>query len=101
MGEPAKAGPCVTDNGNFLIDVDFGVIADPVSLHRDLKLLAGVVETGLFINMAEKGALSPSPSRARGSEELTSACNSMIVGGAAYFGLEDGTVSTIAKPNGQ
>jgi ribose 5-phosphate isomerase len=56
MGEPAKAGPCVTDNGNFLIDVDFGTIADPEGLHKEIKLLAGVVETGLFINMAEKGS---------------------------------------------
>jgi hypothetical protein len=59
MGEPAKAGPCVTDNGNFLVDVDFGTIADPEGLHKEIKLLAGVVETGLFINMAEKGSTTP------------------------------------------
>lgn len=55
MGEPAKAGPCITDNGNFIVDVDFGTITNPANLHVQLKLLTGVVETGLFIDMAEKG----------------------------------------------
>ncbi len=48
------SGPYVTDNGNFILDVDFGVIRDPRSLDVDLKRIPGVVETGLFIGMAEK-----------------------------------------------
>ena len=48
------SGPYVTDNGNFILDVDFGVIRDPRSLDVDLKRIPGVFETGLFIGMAEK-----------------------------------------------
>jgi ribose 5-phosphate isomerase A len=45
--------PFITDNGNYIYDLGLGRIADPPGLHRALKLLAGVVETGLFIGMAE------------------------------------------------
>jgi ribose 5-phosphate isomerase A len=68
----SKAGPVVSDNGNFIIDVNFGVIADPVSLATDLKQLTGVVDTGLFVNLAQK----------------------------AYFGQADGTVVTRELPRG-
>ena len=54
QGGSAKAGPVVTDNNNFLIDADFGEIADPAKLHTDIKQLVGVVETGLFVQMADK-----------------------------------------------
>ncbi|ETN19536.1 ribose 5-phosphate isomerase A [Phytophthora nicotianae P10297] len=50
----SKAGPVVTDNGNFVVDVNFGVISDPKTLCDRLKLLPGVVEVGLFCGMAEK-----------------------------------------------
>jgi len=53
MGGKAKAGPIITDNGNFLIDAPFGEIEDPVGLARTLKMLVGVVEVGLFVNMAD------------------------------------------------
>ena len=49
-----KAGPLITDNGNFILDVDFGEITDPKILNQSIKMLPGVVETGLFIEMAEK-----------------------------------------------
>eukprot|EP00808_Paulinella_micropora_P007172 g54997.t1 len=47
-----KAGPVVTDSGNLIIDADFGTIPlDKVSsLHTAIKLIPGVVETGLFPN---------------------------------------------------
>ncbi|HIE18903.1 TPA: ribose-5-phosphate isomerase RpiA [Candidatus Bathyarchaeota archaeon] len=48
------SGPYVTDNGNFILDVDFGIIKDPRSLDVDLKKIPGVIETGLFVGMAEK-----------------------------------------------
>lgn len=44
----------MTDNNNFLIDADFGEIEDPAKLHTDIKQLVGVVETGLFVQMADK-----------------------------------------------
>lgn len=46
-----EGAPFVTDNGNYLMDCAFGTIPDPVALHRELKLLPGVVETGLFVGM--------------------------------------------------
>eukprot|EP01097_Dermamoeba_algensis_P008966 TRINITY_DN617_c0_g2_i2.p1 TRINITY_DN617_c0_g2~~TRINITY_DN617_c0_g2_i2.p1 ORF type:complete len:158 (-),score=49.07 TRINITY_DN617_c0_g2_i2:227-700(-) len=62
-----KAGPVITDNGNFVIDVDFGEI--PVEkvkeINNQLLQIAGVVETGLFVEMAQM----------------------------AYFGEEDGSIS--------
>jgi len=57
MGAPAKAGPAVTDNGNLILDVDFGggagMSADPGTLHTAIKGLPGVVETGIFPGMAK------------------------------------------------
>jgi len=49
-----KAGPVVTDNGHLVIDADFGEIKDPASLNTSIKMIAGVVETGLFIGMAQR-----------------------------------------------
>jgi ribose 5-phosphate isomerase A len=53
MGGKAKAGPIITDNGNFIIDAHFGEIEDPEGLAEKIKKLVGVVEVGLFINMAD------------------------------------------------
>jgi ribose 5-phosphate isomerase A len=47
-----KVGPVVTDNGNFILDVDFKAIRDPENLNTQIKAVPGVVETGLFLNMA-------------------------------------------------
>lgn len=40
--------PFVTDNGNLIADCKFDEIADPASLDVKLKMIPGVVETGLF-----------------------------------------------------
>lgn len=48
-----KVGAVVTDNGNYIVDVDFGPIDDAEELNRQLKLVPGVVETGLFIGLAD------------------------------------------------
>lgn len=53
MGGKAKAGPIITDNGNFLIDADYGEIVDPAGLAAEIKKLVGVVEVGLFVGMAD------------------------------------------------
>lgn len=63
----AKAGPLVTDNGNFIIDCDFGIIEKPAQLNDTLLHMAGVVDTGLFIQLAEE----------------------------AYIGMEDGSISLL------
>jgi ribose 5-phosphate isomerase A len=48
-----KAGPVITDNGNIILDADFGRIDHPEQLDRKLKMLPGLLETGLFIKMAD------------------------------------------------
>ncbi|CAD6929582.1 unnamed protein product [Tilletia laevis] len=72
----AKAGPVVTDNGNFCIDAPFppSQMRDPAELLIRIKLLTGVVEVGLFCGMCK----------------------------AAYFGNDDaaGTI-TIKTADGQ
>jgi ribose 5-phosphate isomerase A len=47
-----KVGPVITDNGNVIIDAYFGLIHKPEELEGKLKLLPGVVETGIFVRMA-------------------------------------------------
>jgi ribose 5-phosphate isomerase A len=41
-----------TDQGNIILDADFGLISDPAKLAADLKACAGIVEHGLFIGIA-------------------------------------------------
>ncbi|MHA1471702.1 MAG: ribose 5-phosphate isomerase A, partial [Promethearchaeota archaeon] len=63
----AKAGPVVSDNGNFIIDVDFGRIKNPSELNLKILQIPGVVDSGLFLGMAQ----------------------------TAYIGQKDGTVKKI------
>ncbi|CAG8487699.1 7758_t:CDS:2 [Ambispora gerdemannii] len=49
----AKAGPVITDNGNLVIDAYFGLVNSPGELLRKIKLLTGVVEVGLFVDMTD------------------------------------------------
>ena len=42
-----------TDNGNFIFDCDFGKIKDPSGLCAKLNMIPGVVENGIFPNMAD------------------------------------------------
>ncbi len=41
-----------TDQGNMILDCDFGPIADPAALARKLEARAGIVDHGLFLNLA-------------------------------------------------
>ncbi len=50
----SKSGPVITDNGNFIIDVDFGEISHPQELDEKILFIPGVVDTGLFIGMTTK-----------------------------------------------
>ncbi len=47
-----------TDGGNVIIDCRFDEIAEPEALHRRLKLRTGVVETGLFLGLADAAILA-------------------------------------------
>ncbi len=42
----------ITDEGNHILDCNFGQIPDPPALARKLESMPGVVEHGLFIGMA-------------------------------------------------
>jgi len=48
-----KVGPVITDNGNVVIDSSFGHIDKPAELEKRLKMIPGVVETGLFVGLAD------------------------------------------------
>lgn len=71
MANPSdKAGPVVTDNGNLLLDCQMGPLGNAAAaVYQDIKRLTGVVEVGLFCDMAKK----------------------------AYFGNNDGTVDIWTK----
>ncbi|XP_076651545.1 ribose-5-phosphate isomerase isoform X2 [Halictus rubicundus] len=51
----AKAGPVVTDNGNFILDWHFPeALSNWDQINTEISMIPGVVETGLFIKMAKK-----------------------------------------------
>ncbi len=56
-GRPKLRGsggaPFKTDHGHYILDTDFGPIGDPSGLEALLKSIPGVVEVGLFVNMAD------------------------------------------------
>jgi len=45
--------PFVTDNGNYIVDCKFESIPDPPAMETRIKLIPGVVECGLFIDIAD------------------------------------------------
>jgi ribose 5-phosphate isomerase A len=58
-GEPflreskGKLGPVITDNGNAVVDAVFGTIENAAELEKRLKMIPGVVETGLFVGLSD------------------------------------------------
>ena len=66
-----QAGPVVTDNGGLILDWYWDKTRQHnwAEVNTSLACMAGVVETGLFVNMASK----------------------------AYFGLQDGTVKEVSR----
>ena len=58
-GEPElrtfdSGSPVVTDEGNYIVDANFGVIRNPFELAEKLESRAGIVEHGLFLRLASK-----------------------------------------------
>ncbi len=45
--------PFLSDGGNYVLDCPLGRIGDPVALDRALRDIPGVIETGLFIGLAD------------------------------------------------
>jgi len=48
-----EGAPVVTDNGNLIYDAPCGRIAEPAALAAALKSVTGVVEHGLFLDLAD------------------------------------------------
>lgn len=53
----ADRGIVRTDGGNVIYDATCGAIMDPVRLADDLKLITGVVEHGLFLDLADEAII--------------------------------------------
>jgi ribose 5-phosphate isomerase A len=51
-GDAADGQPFVSDNGNWILDCGVGPLSDPAGLHRDLRAIPGVIDTGLFLGTA-------------------------------------------------
>lgn len=49
-----KDGPVITDNGNFILDVDFGCLKEPEKMEVDLNTIPGVVENGIFSGIVDQ-----------------------------------------------
>ncbi len=45
--------PFKTDNDNYILDCRFDQIGDPARLEREIKLLPGVIESGLFVSLVD------------------------------------------------
>jgi ribose 5-phosphate isomerase A len=54
----ADGQPFETDSGNLILDCAFGRIDDPEALDEALKLIPGVVESGLFLGIADAAIIA-------------------------------------------
>ena len=43
-----------TDNGNYILDCKFGIIENPEKTNQYINMIPGVIDNGLFINVATK-----------------------------------------------
>jgi ribose 5-phosphate isomerase A len=57
--------PFETDEGHYILDLDLGRIGEPEALAAELLAIAGVVETGLFLGIAERVVIGASSGEAR------------------------------------
>jgi len=44
----------VSDNGNYIVDCDFGAIDEPRKLADEIKLRPGIIDHGLFVDYADE-----------------------------------------------
>ena len=52
LRQDAKGNPFVSDEGHHILDCQFGQISNPLALARQLSDMPGIVEHGLFIDLA-------------------------------------------------
>ncbi len=48
-----KLGPIITDNGNAVLDCYFREISNPAEMQVKVKMIPGVIETGLFVGLTD------------------------------------------------
>ncbi len=65
LRKTAGGTPFETDGGHFIIDASFGLIEDPEGLSLALHAIPGVVEHGLFIDLADCAYVATSSGVAR------------------------------------
>jgi ribose 5-phosphate isomerase A len=53
-----SGSPFVTDGGHFILDASFGRIPDPRALSSALHAVPGVVEHGIFLNLARMAIMA-------------------------------------------
>jgi len=70
LAASGKDGPVVSDNGNLILDVTFGVDPDWNALDASLNCLPGVVGHGLFLRYAKKSTVLVRPFRRRAASCL-------------------------------
>ena len=46
--------PVISDNGNYIVDCNFGGIPNPAELEGKIDRIPGVLEIGLFVGLAQK-----------------------------------------------
>jgi ribose 5-phosphate isomerase A len=56
--QSANGADYITDEGNLILDCACGEIQDPSALAAKIRAIVGVVEHGLFLNMAELAIVS-------------------------------------------
>ena len=56
MGKSGE--PFITENGNLILDCQFGRIAEPLDLAAALRIIPGVVEHGLFIGLCDQAFIA-------------------------------------------
>lgn len=52
--DQSKAGPVVTDLGNLIVDVEFGIINNAEWLEQQINNIPGVVSNGLFLGIVDE-----------------------------------------------
>ncbi|MBE9099384.1 ribose-5-phosphate isomerase RpiA [Vacuolonema iberomarrocanum] len=48
-----KDGPVITDQGNMILDAKFAAIANPADLEKTINNIPGVLDNGLFVDLAD------------------------------------------------
>jgi ribose 5-phosphate isomerase A len=51
---PEGVEPYLTDDGLYILDMQFGRIENPAGLEREIKQVTGVVDVGLFVGLASR-----------------------------------------------